>query len=280
MVDFVPSEKATTIRVPSTANFLIDSADATSAASISDILISPSKSLLNGFFSRIGTTEIVLEWREPNVSSALNNINFTLEVQSAPTQSLILNQGFYTAQSALQAVVKAMNDVSGATGATFTLTNPAPGFATITSSSPLFRLSGVVPTLLGISNGLFAAFFTTNGSAIDLRPYRYLDFVSAQLTYNQDLKDATSSENFSRDVLARWYFAWDEAPQLDGFGMPILMGYTPFCARRAYSVPKQIKWDARQPIGQISIQIYGSSGFAPANLEYSQYEMTLQVSEV
>jgi hypothetical protein len=52
----------------------------------------------------------------------------------------------------------------------------------------------------------------------DLRPYRYIDFVSDQLTYNQNLKDATSNLR-DQSVLVRWYFAYDNPSPTDAYGL-------------------------------------------------------------
>ena len=287
MADFVPSEKGTTIRQPSTANLMIDSADRFAPTQpTSNILVAKDSSILNGFFTRIGTTEVVLEWRDANFSAALNNLTFQLDILGATgtPYTLTLPEGFYTAASLIQAITALCSSLSGTTGTTFAAAG-GNGIATITPAvnTVQFRLLGFAPTVLGIADIAYTAAgdpLIVNGTNVDLRPYRYLDFISTQLTYNQDLKDATSSRNVDRDVLCRWYFAFDQPPSLDAYGMPILMGYTPFVLRRSFSPPKQIRWDARQPLGQLSFQVYPNSSPLLAKMDNSQWLMTLQVSEV
>jgi len=61
-------EKAVTIRYPATANLMIDSSDRNTTRNPSawDFQITKNQSIQNGFFTRVGTTEVVLEWCEPN----------------------------------------------------------------------------------------------------------------------------------------------------------------------------------------------------------------------
>jgi hypothetical protein len=82
-----------------------------------------------------------------------------------------------------------------------------------------------------------------------------LDFVSPQLTYNQELKDADTSKNV-KDVLYRWYFAWDEETSYDTLGFPVLQGYRSFIQRRLISFPKQIRWNNTQPVGVVQFQVF------------------------
>lgn len=287
MTDFVASERGTTIRQPSTANLMIDSADR-------DINKYPSpwnfqfvknQSILNGFFTRIATTEIVLEWKIPNITPSNNAVDIS---HNGVTQTVSVIPGFYTA-------AELFNSICDSANTAFTLTNI---FETVlyngqpyiqTSDDSNFTIKPHAGDGLYYQMGFWED--TTLGVAAyqignpDFRPYRYLDFVSAQLTYNQDLKD-TATQAQARDVLARWYFVWDNPPQLDSLGLPILPGYSPFFLRRIFNPPKQIKWDARQPVGNITFQVYGDNGQLIEQepqigngTDYSEWLMTLQISE-
>jgi hypothetical protein len=113
----------------------------------------------------------------------------------------------------------------------------------------------------------------------DLRRYRYIDIVSSQLTYNQDLKDAATTQ-IVRDILCRWYFAYDQFADVDQYGFPIFMGYEPFVVRRTFSPPKQIRWDNIQPIGQLSFEVYDDNqNQILIDSPQTNFLMTLQVSE-
>lgn len=288
MTDFSSSERGVTIRQPSTANFLIDSRDGFPSGNIgssSNFTITPNQSLLNGFFTRIAVPEMVLEWSQYNISAALNNKSFVYDVSGFTPLNLTIPDGFYTAYQAFQAFLTAINDVSGSVGnLTWIITNQNGNVVfTPSSGGAQARFLGVLAIKLGFAVGTYSTPGTpilANRLLIDLRPYRYIDFVSNQLTYNQELKDATTSRT-TRDVLVRWYFSYDEQPALDQYGLPILMGYTPFKLRRQFNTPKQIKWAPNQPIGQVSFQVYPDAGVQiPINMDTSLWEMTLQVSEV
>ena len=117
-------------------------------------------------------------------------------------------------------------------------------------------------------------------------PYNYLDFVSTQLTYNQDLKDADTSQQ-SRDVLYRWYFAWDTPTEYDSYGFPIVQGYRQFIQRRYIPFPKQIRWNSTQPVGAVSFQVYDDLDNLVLTSEFGnsegqpemEFQMTFLLSE-
>lgn len=283
-------ESGVQIRVPATANLMVDSVDRTSG-NTSDFYITKTQSILNGFFNRIGATELVLEWALPNISAAngaatpLGNNTLSVDITGAPANpyTLTVPTGCYTIAEALDAIVVLLNAL--AVGSTFTVA-ASPYGATITSSAATWSVGeGVLQNQLGITSGVTAVAQTVNRRVADLRNIRYLDFVSEKLTYNQELKD-DSTNSVARSVLARWYFAYDQPPELDAYGFPILMGYTPFYLRRIFNPPKQIKWDPRQPIGQLAFQVYTDQNVLVSSVwnrqntnVYFNWLMTLQASE-
>lgn len=276
-------ESGTQIRVPSTANLMVDSVDRVNTGdSANNCNFVQNQSILNGFFNRIATTEVVLEWDSPNISTDRQRNEFSVNGAALANGDVL--PGFYNVNQLVQAFVANANLETATTGITFTANAPTAlvPYATITmAGAPAnVTLGGAVPSLLGIA-GTFptASAIPVVPGQQDLRPFRYLDFVSAQLTYNQELKDASTF--LQRDVLCRWYFDFDQPPTVDAWGYPILMGYTPFRLRRLFSPAKQIKWDLRQPVGQMSVQVYSNLG--PSNtlavMPDSEWLMTLQVSE-
>jgi hypothetical protein len=121
-------------------------------------------------------------------------------------------------------------------------------------------------------------------------PTSYIDIASFNLTYNQNLKDSTTSM-ITNDILYRWYFAWDSPEPVDEFGYPIYQGYKRFIQRREIPFPKQINWKPNQPIGQLQFQVLDDSGkvlppeligsgTTTANLSELEWQMTCLVSEV
>lgn len=290
MSTFLPAEKGTTIRMPSTANLMIDSTDRdTRFASPANFQITRPQALLNGFFTRIGTTEVVLEYNSFNISGA----TLTVDVSGGATPTYAAFAGNYTVANLMDFVAARLtNALAGSTWAIvpFNGGNGFPGARiALTSATPVaFQLRGKVAELLGI-DGISYITYNTNGGPfvrmnVDLRPFRYLDFVSPELTYNQDLKDSSTALGV-RDVLCRWYMAWDQAPEYDVYGFPILMGYKPFQLRRIFSPPKQIRWDNIQPLGNLTFQVFDNTGsLATLTSSTGQYQtnwlMTLQISEV
>ena len=289
MSTFLPAEKGMTIRMPSTANLMLDSADRDAAVNPSpwNFQITRPQSILNGFFTRIATTEVVLEWTLPNgaVLGALGSfdLSYNNTVTTVPNPFVA---EFYTAKEAIDDLVAALNAATAPN--TFTAQPITSGYGIATVAQTPFQLQNNDELLLRfgftfIPGSVPLRTVNTDIQAVvapDFRPYRYLDFVSAQLTYNQDLKDSSTAV-IARDVLCRWYFSWDNPAPLDAYGYPIQMGYTPFVIRRIFSPPKQIRWDNIQPVGNLTFQVFTDTNVlvpytngAPAN-----WLMTLQVSE-
>jgi hypothetical protein len=278
---------------------MVDSVDrnATTYPLANNFQISKPQALLNGFFHRIGTTEVVLEWTTPNISAALGNnvIAFDLSGNTSGTitDSITLLDGFYTAYDIANLIAPLLTVEAAAAPLV-----PLPVFAAVANPSGLggnitatndvwVRFHpGFIQSALGLTT-TYVNYNNLNPIPIqqsDLRGIRYLDFVSAQLTYNQDLKD--SSTNVAvRDVLCRWYMAYDQPAPQDAWGLPIEMGMSPFVLRRIFSPPKQIRWDNIQPIGSIAFEVYRDAGatgnpyaLAPFT-DTTNWLMTLQVSE-
>lgn len=305
-MQFVPVESATPIRYPSVANLMVDSADRNLNAYplCNDFQISKMNSLMNGFFTRIGTTEVVFEWTTPNISAALNNNKISYIAKPAGGATIIntfnIPTGFYTAYDVLTYIFGTngeLNAYTATTGVTWSIQSAGEGAAFVSASTitvggaqvvlqgslipklfPADQLTGnlldvdvpTAPTDVGIP--------TING-AIDLRPVRYIDIVCNQLTNNQSVKDGSTAK-IVRDVLCRWYFDYDNQTPTDQYGFPILMGYTPFYLRRIYNPPKQIQWQTNIPIGNLSFQLYDNTGNQLDVENTTNYLMTLQASEV
>lgn len=275
-------DRATTIRPPSTANLMVDSADRNSNnyPSAFDFQIVKSQSIMNGFFTRVGATEVVLEWCEPNI-----NGDIIFDVSGASTRSNVtipFGDNTMTVKQLIDSIVAIYNDA----------TTPKPAGTTLATSLNDFGTRGfdltggkfrVISTPLALALGLdldpsLSDFKAINGCT-DLRAYRYLDIISPNLTYAQDLKD-NSTQALNRDVIVRWYMAEDVPENLDAYGYPILMGYTPFVRRRLFNPPKQIKWDGNLPLGNLQFQVYDQDGnLLPPSDTKTQFLMTLQLSE-
>jgi len=280
MTEFIPSEKGAPIRFPSTANLYIDSADRSSGTA-SDFLINKPANILTGFFTRMAVNEVVMDWSIPNVLASSGNNTFTVTITGpgAGTYTATLDDGFYTIKQALDDIVAQFNTALGTTRFSIVV-NADNGGVFLTIATGTFSITpSTLSTQLDLAQG---PTLTANKEVLDPRILntKYIDIVSQNLTYNQDLKDASTATNV-RDVVFRWFLAWDNEATYDGYGFPILQGYKPFLQRRSIAFPKQIKWSNQQPIGQLAFQLYDSSGNAfNTTVGRLDFNMCLLVSEV
>lgn len=289
---------ASTTRPSSSANFFVDSTDrnATDTPPASkqpagNFVINKNQSLFNGFFNRIAVAETVVDWGIPNVAGYWDNDTFNVFISGAIVGSVnaVLSDGFYTAEQALDEIADGLNAATATPGLFVVNTTPS-GYELAIDQG--VSVSSFVMGDFALNRALFTAkqiATTTPQPAFPcLSPLilgtRYIDIVSQQLTNNQDLKDSTTAE-VVRDVLYRWYFAWDNnAIDRDGYGFPILQGYEPFNVRRPIPYPKQIRWNPSQPIGQVSFQVYDDQGRLINVDNYDQganfqFQMSMLLSE-
>ena len=291
-------DKAITVRPSSSANFYVDSEDKNPNQGSGNFVINKGQSLFNGFFNRLAVAEVGLDWGLPNVSAWWGNN--TISVVNNTTGLLIgpvtLTDGFYTSVQALSEAARLLTAAAIAagdplelevefTGLDVKLVSVGAGFDPFyipwqpfaPTNDPPYSLARQLFTSAQLA-GPVVANTEIQMTAPRLLGTTYVDIVSPQLTYNQDLKDSTT-DNFRFDVLYRWYFADDNVPlplekmmltyaattapavqALTDTNIPILQGYTPFVKRRALPVPKQIRWDEKQPIGQVAFQCYDDRG--------------------
>ena len=288
------TDKGVTIRATSTALLSVDSLDREQTAlgqSSANFIINKPNSLFNGFFNRIAMTEVILDWCIPNVGEYTENNTFTVTV-GATTITITVPDGTYTVAECIDTIVAQLNApgpggfgagtfrVEDRTGAVYGTTSIGLAFLATTGGGNFTITDTTLSGQLGISGVVANSQFPF--ICPRLLPYYYIDFVSPQLTYNQDLKDNTTSE-IVRDTLYRWVFAFDNGPiALDKYGYPILQGYKSFVTRRYLAYPKQILWDPAAPLGQLSFQVYTSNGdlLEPSQLGGEcEFQMSLLLSE-
>ena len=254
-MDAIPSERATTFRNPSTANLAIDSRDRTTGTS-SDFTILLNQNIMSGFFTRLAVNEVVLLWNVPNILEGKNNtfsIEYTLS-GTTTTESITITEGFYTVDSLMTVICELLN--AEVTGSPFQFIKVDGIYVLDATAGGTFSINAsILQEQMGFGAGGTAQSFQPLEATPNLQTVSYIDFVSNNLTYCQDLKDSSTSTK-SQDILYRWSMGWDSEPSQDGEGFPILQGYEPFCQRRYLSFPKQIKWDNNQPIGQLDFSVY------------------------
>jgi hypothetical protein len=255
-------QHGTQIRVPAVANFMIDSADR-AGGSAWEFQITKNQNLANGFFTRIGATEVVLEWDVPNVRKVLISGSYEdqliqFDIIGEPDALIVTFPiGFYNVSNVLDLIVSSLNQQT--TASRFSVVTSPDGVVGIVDSDAgggFNAVSGQGP--LAVNMGfLVDANDVLTANSPDLRPYRFIDFIAPDLTYNQNVKDVTTSLR-DQNVIVRWYFAYDNEVSTDKYNFPVLMGYEPFQLRRLYNPPKQIAWSPNMLIGNLAFRVLGT----------------------
>lgn len=324
----IAEQRGIDIREPSTANLLIDSLDrntynyytstATSVSGVpmipqvgnlqtgtlnqnaSDFVISSLQNNILGEFTRAAVQEVAMAWNIPNIGNITSktgdlqysNTDFKVKTSTAGTIfTATLPSGSYTVAQALNALVPLL---AAATSNTWQVV-PNASYGADLSSNVSFNVQASSLALeLGLVISASGSTTYANTATVgkrqppNLMPWTYVDITCPQLTYCQDVKDATTNP-IKRDVLYRWYFAWDGPPQNDTYGYSILQGYQGFRCRRSIAFPKQIKWDPIQQVtGTLNFTSYAN--FNTGSVETSitnfddtanyEFQLTLLLSEI
>jgi hypothetical protein len=296
-----------TSRVTSTSLLCIDSEDrfrdydesrSNTAANRNpyDYTINKSAALLNGFFTRLGVTEVVFPWVIPNINRFTYLINIQYDIGAGPVNDVIeLDEGFYLPSqiaSTVQAKVRALAPAPGDLGS-FTMTYGVQTIGlTTTVQRPIFEYGvGAIGVTVAFSpigaTGVFTdrrrkqlfdilGFTAANeilapsgdGGDTYCQSTRYVDIVCSQLTNNQALKDSMS-QVVARDVLARVYLgdaAGVQSTVLPSSATFCPPGCMPTTIYKNYSQPKQIQWMPNQPVpGSLRFEVFDDAGSSLAD---------------
>jgi len=304
-------ETAKTIRFPSTAIFAVDSGDRfeTLAAQRDGFESTPYRfsisrngNLFNGFVKRLALTEIVFPWYLSNITRYTRYFFYTSSLVGAGV--IDLGTTNFRTGSELAANLQTLLRAAGNTGLTciyvegqfiidaqvgntiaiFPGTNPPD--ITDVNEYQLFDMMGwdieaFIPAQIQYSR------YTR------CRWTEYIDIVCSQLTYNQDLKDNSTARQ-PKDILARIYLECenDQPLSIRTFNTAnttaenTAPGMYPFTIYRQFSNPKFIQWNDRQPIGNLTFEVYDDQGriLQESNLPNEQaiapdWRMTLLLSE-
>ena len=305
--DYNARQMAQTIRQPSTALLTIDSEDRyvdylaarANPTSPYNFAIIKNESLMPGFMTRIGISEIVFPWTIPNINNKTNLMKLTYISPLGTTVNGIiqLSNGFYTPhQLATIITTETQAYISSIPGNTdvFTMTYGGisgeaaiPAFAYSIQSTgvpvltfiPMTYNSAAYPypsstkqlyDLLGflfpttpdipIVNGI--GYYT--GAFTLAQGFRYVDIVCNQLTNSQAQKDQTS-QTIARDMLCRIYVGSgggdSQSTVLPSDPTFCPPGCSPFVIYRNFTMPKQIQWIPNQNIpGYLQFQVYDDTG--------------------
>jgi hypothetical protein len=294
------------IRPPSTSLLCIDSEDRNQTLTVSRTIpsspytfnITKNESIMNGFFTRIGVTEVVLPWVIPNINPKTAQISVTVQVGGGAnvTRLLTLNPSFLR-PSELAAVIQAgirtlYNDTPTMAGFTMVygaLPVQVGGNALNNSNVPAFEYNtNVAGTLIAFQSvpyntaaypyppntkqlfdilGFFNVENTTllqigTGGLTYCTPIRYVDVISSSLTYNQSLKDGMSQQ-IVRDTLCRIYISGQNNQSTVSCTDPTFCppGCAPTTIYRDFASPKLIQWLPNQPVpGYLSFEVLDDTG--------------------
>jgi len=320
----LPSYNATdhgmTVRPSSTSLLCIDSEDrylnynASRIGTISpyNYTINKPESLMNGFMTRVGVTEISFPWTIPNINNKTNAIRVGATIGGGAITYLPIGlvNGFYTPAELAASLTTLINNAFAGLGLTLAYgDNNSPSFAyEVTAGNtilfePLPYNSATYPygtqskqlfDILGFTEDNQLPEQAAAGGFTLCQAIRYIDIVCPQLTYNQALKD-TMSQSIVRDTLCRLYL--NSAPGISSTTAPSDAAFCPpGCAPtiiyRDFMHPKQIQWLPNQPIpGYLQFQVYDDTGdlldnslpvvsaATYTNAQSSDWSMTLQISE-
>ena len=283
-------QAAMTLRPASTALLTIDSEDRytdyiqarTSPSSPYNFSISKPESLMPGFMTRIGVSEIVFPWLVPNINEKTYTIGIAYSVGGGPLAlgEIEINAGFQTPTeiaAQIQAVVRAEN----AGLAAFTCTYGTENIPTFVYATNNTTTIGFLPNeynsagypypsttrqlfdLMGFSNTNATPAVSGFGRETLCQGIRYVDIVCNQLTNAQAQKDQTS-QSISRDMLCRVYLGSPStADSTIAVSDPLFCppGCAPTVIYRNFTTPKQIQWIPNQNIpGFLQFQVYDDAG--------------------
>lgn len=288
------SDKAITTRPPTTAVFGVDSDDRYTDYAVRrvkpsypfSINITKNESLLNGFFTRLAVSEFRMYWTLPNIGAVWGNNTLTYYESATPaTHTITIPAGYYDLQD-LMLVIEALVQADGflpsfiatanANGTTSYGTGSGATFYWVPPTSKtrtLYDMLNLVNTLPTPT-----AATTQQGGVANMKSTDFIDVVSPQLTYNQDLKDGSTAPTI-RDMLVRIYlddnnreFTRTQTNLFDASGNPAghqvpqytpddgITGTSPFMVYRQFPYPKQVKWIPDQPLGNLTFELYDDQG--------------------
>lgn len=283
-------EDTITVRPSSTALFCVDSDDRyntytqrrTSPTFPFTMSIVRNQALLNGFFKRVALTELRVNWTLPNIHPAWGNNTLTYNT-GGTAYTVTIPSGFYDLDGLMATIQDLIRNEPTAPIATFIALPNSDGSSSYSSGGATTFFfpapTSAIRTLYDMLNlTTTAAATTARGGVANLRATDYLDIVCSQLTYNQKLKDG-SSAIFNRDIIERVYLddttkslgrfntnLFDASGNPAGFQAPqydvtsFTNGVNPFVIYRQYSLPKQIRWDDAQPLGNLTFELYDDQG--------------------
>lgn len=264
------------------------------------------QNIMQGAITTIKLQEIRLPYAIPNVNERTNF--FSLYVYDYPetppggftvgvpltVKYITITEGWYTGTELVAAINAALTTAFTATpaikptvsyddvGNIFTFTaatdtaievQPFNYNTAVAATQPNYSKS--LLSIMGIVN--FYGGETTrefSGQWASLSYTQYLDICSPTLTTYQDLADTSTFEIVRREIICRVYIT-DEISVNDPFGV------RPFTVHRQFVNPKTMKWNGKDSLSRINLQIFddvGQPAYEPAN-GLPDFQITFTVAE-
>lgn len=257
--------------------------------------------LLSGYFTRLGVTQVQLDWEIPTIVNNVNDALYMLNDTSGTSINITLTPGFYNGTT-LAAMIQTRLIAGWATAGA-----PIPGLTVTYQSSTnslTFSAGGAIsfhfaiPTAyaqLGANppsrwlktfNSLGLSYRNTQTApgqltnSIKLIYTSYIDIISRKLTQYMRVKDSETSWNPDTAVLCRIYLTPPNQRLIaDASGNGL--GSQPFTLCVDPNTPKHIKWSPDQFVYDFDIQVNDEFGdLLPWSQAYPfEFQMTLLASE-
>lgn len=290
-------------RPPASAHLLIDSLDRYDnnfALAIRDpalpgnnFILSKKVALLYGYFTRLGITQIQLQYRVPTIVEGVNDTFLMYDSDNQDYYEVVLQAGYYSATTlaaAIQAEVLALattpfpgftcayNAIAGGflmacAGVNFSLA-VATGAPYTDAEAKLWERTFV--TIGGNANTLQTAAANAIATGVPQLLYtRWIDIVSDRLTKFQRVKDADTLLTNKTNIVARVYLtAPNTRVDPTASGGPFDLTWDPNTA-------KHIKWSANEAVHELDFRLFDEYGeplyWSPS--ADTEFQITILASE-
>ena len=248
---------------------------------------------MNGYFTRLGLTEIVFPWTIPNINPKTNTMVVRWaaaadpEIEFSGLVALPNGYEFLTPSQIAASVQDTVRNVNTSLSSFICEYGNSPNIPSfsyasgtnnfLVAFSPVAYNTATYPypsttkqlfDLMGFTDYNTNPRLNAYGQSTLCQATRYVDIVCSQLAYNQALKD-TTTQRIARDSLCRLYLA-----DGNGFGNNTLAcenssftppGCAPFVIYRQFRTPKMINWNsagkAYQPVpGVLKFEVFDDAG--------------------
>jgi hypothetical protein len=266
-------------------------------------LATPGFNIIQGQVNTIKLQEIRLPYAIPNVNPRTNFFSVNIYDYTPPllsdvpvaTKYITITEGWYTGTELATAVNAALTTAFSATPAikpVLTYDDVANTFLMTAAADTAVELlpfnfnnsnAATVPSyaksllsLMGFVNFFGGARTVAIRSQYAPLTYtQYLDIASNVLTTYQDLADTSTFEVIRRQIICRLYIANEISTYSDPDGT------RPFIIHRQFVNPKSLKWNGKDSVPRVDIQIFDDAGepaYIPAN-GLPDFQITFTVAE-